>query len=243
MRQTLLALTAIVLGVLPASGQGRMTRTTDGQHPATESHMGGPYTRTDGRVARGMPGVVAEGAKVEFVGEFPSTEGPIAAPDGSLLFNEQGRTIREFKEKYRGELPGELTANLARLDRLQQQRQSLALQIAEANTQLAELLSPAATGTAEEFSSPEARLETLRAELKEREGSLTERHPEIQWLRRQIEAREDMPLLWVLRDRLGLTGTKYGCGMGVCGACTVHLDGEAYRSCQVPIGAVNPAQG
>ncbi|OFW37308.1 MAG: hypothetical protein A3F70_06685 [Acidobacteria bacterium RIFCSPLOWO2_12_FULL_67_14] len=98
MRQTLLALTAIVLGVLPASGQGRMTRTTDGQHPATESHMGGPYTRTDGRVARGMPDVVAEGAKVEFVGEFPSTEGPIAAPDGSLLFNEQGRTIRIDKD-------------------------------------------------------------------------------------------------------------------------------------------------
>jgi isoquinoline 1-oxidoreductase subunit alpha len=53
-----------------------------------------------------------------------------------------------------------------------------------------------------------------------------------------IEAPEDMPLLWVLRDRLGLTGTKYGCGEGVCGACTVHLDGEAYRACQVPIGAI-----
>ena len=55
---------------------------------------------------------------------------------------------------------------------------------------------------------------------------------------RPIEAPEDMPLLWVLRDRLGLTGTKYGCGVGICGACTVHLDGEAHRSCQVPIGAV-----
>jgi isoquinoline 1-oxidoreductase alpha subunit len=53
-----------------------------------------------------------------------------------------------------------------------------------------------------------------------------------------VEAREDMPLLWVLRDRLGLTGTKFGCGSGVCGACTVHLNGEAYRSCQVPISAV-----
>jgi isoquinoline 1-oxidoreductase subunit alpha len=45
----------------------------------------------------------------------------------------------------------------------------------------------------------------------------------------------DMPLLWVLRDGLGLTGTKYGCGIGVCGACTVHLDGEAVQACQVPV--------
>src|SRR4030095_3336789 len=45
----------------------------------------------------------------------------------------------------------------------------------------------------------------------------------------------DMPLLWVLRDGLGLTGTKYGCGIGVCGACTVHLDGEAGPACQVPV--------
>src|SRR5215510_3657550 len=44
----------------------------------------------------------------------------------------------------------------------------------------------------------------------------------------------DVPLLWVLRDGLGLTGTKYGCGIGVCGACTVHLDGEAVQACQVP---------
>jgi len=55
---------------------------------------------------------------------------------------------------------------------------------------------------------------------------------------RSVEAPEDMPLLWVLRDRLGLTGTKYGCGAGICGACTVHLDGEAYRACQVPVSAI-----
>jgi isoquinoline 1-oxidoreductase alpha subunit len=56
--------------------------------------------------------------------------------------------------------------------------------------------------------------------------------------RRQVEAAPDTPLLWVLRDTLALTGTKYGCGMGLCGACTVHLDGKAVRSCQTPVRAV-----
>jgi isoquinoline 1-oxidoreductase subunit alpha len=54
----------------------------------------------------------------------------------------------------------------------------------------------------------------------------------------EIDIASDVPLLWVLRDTLGLTGTKYGCGMGLCGACTVHLDGEAARSCQTPVGSV-----
>jgi aerobic-type carbon monoxide dehydrogenase small subunit (CoxS/CutS family) len=50
-----------------------------------------------------------------------------------------------------------------------------------------------------------------------------------------VEANPEMPLLWVLRDLLGLTGTKYSCGIGVCGTCTVHLDGKAVRSCVTPV--------
>jgi len=53
-----------------------------------------------------------------------------------------------------------------------------------------------------------------------------------------IDAAPDTPLLWVLRDTLGLTGTKYGCGIGSCGACTVHLDDAPVRSCQLPLSAV-----
>jgi len=54
-----------------------------------------------------------------------------------------------------------------------------------------------------------------------------------------IDVEIDTPLLWVLRDNLGLTGTKYGCGIGLCGACTVHLDGVAVRSCATPVSAVS----
>jgi len=54
----------------------------------------------------------------------------------------------------------------------------------------------------------------------------------------QVDAPDDMPLLWVLRDKLGLTGTKYGCGMALCGACTVHIDGSATRCCVLPVAAV-----
>jgi isoquinoline 1-oxidoreductase subunit alpha len=52
---------------------------------------------------------------------------------------------------------------------------------------------------------------------------------------REVEAEADTPLLWVLREDLGLTGTKYGCGIAQCGACTVHVNGEAVRSCSVPL--------
>lgn len=54
----------------------------------------------------------------------------------------------------------------------------------------------------------------------------------------EVDAAPDTPLLWVLRDQLDLVGTKYGCGMGLCGSCTVHVDGEATRSCILPLSAV-----
>ena len=53
-----------------------------------------------------------------------------------------------------------------------------------------------------------------------------------------VDVEPDMPLLWVLRDELGLTGTKYGCGIAACGACTVHIDGQPVRACVMPISAV-----
>jgi isoquinoline 1-oxidoreductase alpha subunit len=57
-----------------------------------------------------------------------------------------------------------------------------------------------------------------------------------------VDVEPDTPLLWVLRDTIGLTGTKYGCGIAQCGACTVHIDGVATRSCQVPVGTVGSKQ-
>jgi len=55
----------------------------------------------------------------------------------------------------------------------------------------------------------------------------------------EVDVEDNMPLLWVLRDELKLMGTKYGCGIAQCGACTVHMNGSAVRSCQLPAGAVN----
>jgi isoquinoline 1-oxidoreductase alpha subunit len=54
----------------------------------------------------------------------------------------------------------------------------------------------------------------------------------------EVNVPDDMPLLWVLRDMVGLTGTKFGCGIAQCGACTVHVDGKAVRSCLLPVGSI-----
>jgi isoquinoline 1-oxidoreductase subunit alpha len=58
----------------------------------------------------------------------------------------------------------------------------------------------------------------------------------------EVDVESDTPLLWVLRDTIGLTGTKYGCGIAQCGCCTVHIDGVATRSCQFPVGLVGSKQ-
>ena len=60
--------------------------------------------------------------------------------------------------------------------------------------------------------------------------------------RYNVNLPDDTPLLWALRDELGLTGTKYGCGMALCGACTVHVDGQPVRACQTPISAVSASK-
>ena len=64
---------------------------------------------------------------------------------------------------------------------------------------------------------------------------------EVNGLKRTVDVDGDMPLLWVLRDELDLKGAKFGCGVGLCGACTVHLDGEAVRSCLTPVSSVGAA--
>jgi len=61
-------------------------------------------------------------------------------------------------------------------------------------------------------------------------------------VRHALDIEPETPLLWVLRDEIGLTGTKFGCGIAQCGACTVHIDGVATRSCQVPVGSVGSAK-
>lgn len=58
----------------------------------------------------------------------------------------------------------------------------------------------------------------------------------------QLDVEDETPLLWVIREEIGLTGTKYGCGIAACGACTVHVNGEAVRSCVTPVGAIADAE-
>jgi isoquinoline 1-oxidoreductase alpha subunit len=58
---------------------------------------------------------------------------------------------------------------------------------------------------------------------------------------REVEVEADTPLLWVLREQVGLTGTKYGCGVALCGACSVHINGEVRRSCSIPVGSLSAA--
>ena len=60
--------------------------------------------------------------------------------------------------------------------------------------------------------------------------------------RHSVDVDDDTPLLWVLRDNLGLTGTKFGCGVAQCGACTVYMDGQPLRSCSMPVSAVGEAE-
>ncbi len=64
---------------------------------------------------------------------------------------------------------------------------------------------------------------------------------EVNGAKRTVDVDGDMPLLWVLRDELNLKGSKFGCGVGLCGACTVHLDGKAIRSCLMPVSGVGAA--
>ncbi|GJD88676.1 Isoquinoline 1-oxidoreductase subunit alpha [Methylobacterium hispanicum] len=59
---------------------------------------------------------------------------------------------------------------------------------------------------------------------------------------REVDAEPDTPLLWVIREQIGLTGTKYGCGIAQCGACTVHVDGAAVRACSLPLSAIETGQ-
>jgi isoquinoline 1-oxidoreductase subunit alpha len=58
----------------------------------------------------------------------------------------------------------------------------------------------------------------------------------------EVDAAPDTPLLWAIREQIGLTGTKYGCGVGQCGSCTVHIDGEAVRACSITVGALKAGQ-
>src|SRR5260221_1140168 len=74
--------------------------------------------------------------------------------------------------------------------------------------------------------------------MKNREREMATITLDVNGRNRQINIAPDTPLLWVLRETLGMTGTKFGCGRGLCGSCTVHINGEAIRSCVTPVGSV-----
>jgi uncharacterized protein involved in exopolysaccharide biosynthesis len=107
-----------------------------------------------------------------------------------VQLREQNQKIREFKESHRGELPSELAANLSKMDRLQLQRQSLSLQIAEAETRLATLVTRSSAAAAPDVASPDASLLLLEQELAKQLSSRTDRHPDVVALRRRIAALE-----------------------------------------------------
>jgi isoquinoline 1-oxidoreductase subunit alpha len=67
-------------------------------------------------------------------------------------------------------------------------------------------------------------------------------HINVNGVSHEVDVEPDAPLLWVIRDELNLTGTKFGCGIAACGACTVHVNGKAMRSCSVPVGSVADAE-
>ena len=89
---------------------------------------------------------------------------------------------------------------------------------------------------------PDSRAVNVGACCRRNEGRDTVITIEVNGVSRQIDMEPDTPLLWVLRDVIGLTGTKFGCGIAQCGACTVHINGAAMRSCSVPIGALDGAK-
>src|ERR1700727_1668947 len=94
------------------------------------------------------------------------------------------------------------------------------------------------TGTARKFKFLYKKLAHKHIKIRQRPQELQMTTLNINGQPHTVDAPDDMPLLWVLRDLVGLTGTKFGCGIAQCGACTVHLDGKAVRSCLLPVGSI-----